>query len=192
MALNPGNSLGPYEITAQIGVGGMGEVLMFIGVGSNLLRSIVSFAILLVLSTANSVAQTTESPSDTEEAVSPGHAFLVSGYGSASFRAVFAENSTPNNFAALIAPIFLFQASDRFLFEAELEFELEEGVTVTQLEYAEVLYGLTNNLKVGAGKFLLPFNAFTERVHPTWINKFVSPPPIYGVWCDKSAESANR
>ena len=26
MALNPGTGLGPYEITAQIGVGGMGEV----------------------------------------------------------------------------------------------------------------------------------------------------------------------
>ena len=26
MAMNPGTRLGPYEITAQIGVGGMGEV----------------------------------------------------------------------------------------------------------------------------------------------------------------------
>ena len=26
MALNPGTRLGPYEVTAQIGVGGMGEV----------------------------------------------------------------------------------------------------------------------------------------------------------------------
>ena len=26
MALQPGTRLGPYEITAQIGVGGMGEV----------------------------------------------------------------------------------------------------------------------------------------------------------------------
>jgi len=26
LALNPGTRLGPYEITAQIGVGGMGEV----------------------------------------------------------------------------------------------------------------------------------------------------------------------
>ena len=26
MALTPGTRLGPYEITAQIGVGGMGEV----------------------------------------------------------------------------------------------------------------------------------------------------------------------
>ena len=139
-------------------------------------RSTVSFVLLLWLSTANAVAQTTESPSDTEGAVSPGHAFLVSGYGSMSFRSVFAEDSTPNNFGALMAPIFLFQASDRVLFEAELEFELEEDVTVTQLEYAQLLYGLTNNLKIGVGKFLLPFNAFTERIHPTWINKFVSPP----------------
>ncbi len=73
--------------------------IVSIEIGSSLFRSSVSFAILLVLSTANGVAQTTESPSNTEEAVSPEHGFLVTGYGSASFRAVFAENSTPNNFA---------------------------------------------------------------------------------------------
>lgn len=32
----------------------------------------------------------------------------------------------------------LFQISDRFLFEAELEFELEEGITETGLEYAQI------------------------------------------------------
>jgi len=74
----------------------------------------------------------------------------------------------------------LFQISDRFLFEAEVEFELEEGVTETGLEYAQIDYTLNNNFMVVAGKFLLPFNIFSERLHPTWIHKFASSPPLYG------------
>lgn len=110
----------------------------------------------------------------------PRHGFLVTGYGSAGFRATLAEGATPNNFKASLAPVFLWQISDQFLFEGELEFELEEGVTETELEYAQIDYSLTNNVKLVAGKFLLPFNVFTERMHPTWINSFVSPPPVYG------------
>jgi hypothetical protein len=74
----------------------------------------------------------------------------------------------------------LFQISDRFLFESEFEFELEEGVTSTALEYAQVDVSLSNNFVAVAGKFLLPFNTFSERVHPTWINPFASKPPLYG------------
>lgn len=110
----------------------------------------------------------------------PRHGFLVTGYGSAGYRATLAAGSTPNDFKASLAPVFLWQISDRFLFEGELEFRLEEGVTEAELEYAQIDYSLTDNVKLVAGKFLLPFNVFTERMHPTWINSFVSPPPVYG------------
>lgn len=90
------------------------------------------------------------------------------------------DEETPNDFVASLNPLLLFQISDRFLFEAEVEFELEEGVTETGLEYAQIDYTLTNNTKIVAGKFLLPFNIFSERLHPTWIHKFASPPPLYG------------
>lgn len=74
----------------------------------------------------------------------------------------------------------LFQISDRFLFESELEFALERGVTEAELEYAQADFSVTNNLTLVAGKFLLPFVNFSERYHPTWINRFVSTPPLYG------------
>lgn len=111
----------------------------------------------------------------------PSHGFLVTGYGSAGYTATFfGGNETPNDFKASLNPVLLWQIADRFLFEAEIEFGLEEGATETSLEYAQIDYDLTNNLKIAAGKMLLPFNIFSERLHPTWINKLPDFPPIYG------------
>ena len=78
------------------------------------------------------------------------------------------------------SPIFLVQPSTRFLFEAEVAVGFGDGRTSTELEYADLIYTVSDNLKVVAGKFLVPFNAFSERLHPSWINKFVSSPPLYG------------
>jgi hypothetical protein len=139
--------------------------------------SVLLCGVLLVLPV---VAQGQTSSGDDGAPFFPRHGFLVTGYGSAGYRATLADGSTPNNFRASLAPVLLWQISDRFLFEGELEFALEEGVTETELEYAQIDYSLTNNVKLVAGKFLLPFNVFTERMHPTWINSFVSPPPVYG------------
>lgn len=111
----------------------------------------------------------------------PRNSYLLTGYGSVGYDVVFAEgDSQPNNFSAAIAPVMLFQISDRFLFESELEFALERGVTEAELEYAQADFSVTNNLTLVAGKFLLPFVNFSERYHPTWINRFVSTPPLYG------------
>lgn len=115
-----------------------------------------------------------------EAALFPTHAFLLTGYGSAGYRILFADSTSPNDFLASVNPILLFQISDRFLFEIEIEFELAEGVTETGVEYAQIDYNMTDNFKLVAGKSLLPFNIFSERLHPTWITRFTSPPPIYG------------
>ena len=110
----------------------------------------------------------------------PRQGFMLSGYGGAGYNVLFAEHSTPNNFSTIFAPIMLFQISDRFLFEGEFEFEIEEGVTETNLEYAQIDMSISNNFTVIAGKFLLPFNTFSERMHPTWINRLASVPALYG------------
>jgi hypothetical protein len=110
---------------------------------------------------------------------SPLSRFLVSGYASANYN-VPAEGDARNNFSASFSPIFLFELSPDFLFEAELEFGLEEGGTTTTLEYAQVDYLGFENVLLVAGKFLLPFGVFSERLHPTWINKMPSMPLLYG------------
>ncbi len=81
---------------------------------------------------------------------------------------------------ALPISVFLWQFQSRILFEAELEFAVADGVTETGLEYAQLDFMLNDNIVLVGGKFLLPYGVFGPEQHPTWINKFPTPPPIYG------------
>ena len=103
--------------------------------------------------------------------------FLVTGFTTAEF--IYRENEG-STFSAGFNPIFLWKMSDRLFAEAELEFSLitpEEGSqTETSLEYANISYVVNDFVTVGAGKFLLPFGIFNERLHPNWINKLPDAP----------------
>lgn len=122
-------------------------------------------------------AQEDEEQKDDQSRIVPTNHAVLTGYGTAGW---FYRSDDVNAFTASFNPIFLYQFLDRFLFEVEFEFELQGGVTETGLEYAQLDYVATDNLTLVAGKFLLPFNVFGERLHPTWINKFPTAPPIYG------------
>jgi hypothetical protein len=108
--------------------------------------------------------------------------FLLTGYTFAGFTDRHGENST---FSAGFNPIFLWELDERLLFEGELEFKLdspqgtESSTTETSLEYADVSYLLNDYMTVGAGKFLIPFGIFNERLHPAWINKLPDRPLPY-------------
>ena len=104
---------------------------------------------------------------------------VISGYGTVRY-AYRTQGSAENEFAASVNPIFLFQILDRVLFEAEFEFESQDGITETNLEYAQLDLMVHDHLTLVGGEFLVPFGIFGERLHPSWINKFVTPPPIYG------------
>jgi hypothetical protein len=90
-------------------------------------------------------------------------------------------NDIQNNVVARFVPIFLFQLSEKIHIEAELEFSTNsEGETETELEYANMHYFFNDNTIITAGKFLLPFGQFGANLHPSWINKAVTNPGIYG------------
>lgn len=100
--------------------------------------------------------------------------FLLTGYGFAGFEKEGDEGST---FGPLgFDPIFLWKKTDKLFFEAEMEFALEDGELEVGLEYGTIHYRLAKNLTFGAGKFLVPFGTFGERLHPSWINKFAEMP----------------
>ena len=107
--------------------------------------------------------------------------FMLRGYGHTGFEYMDSGDETESTFLGLAyAPIFLYKHSDRLMFEAELEFALEGNELETGLEYADVMYVLNKNMIARAGKFLLPFGTFMERLHPAWINRLPNTPLGYG------------
>lgn len=79
-----------------------------------------------------------------------------------------------------IAPILMYKQSDRLFFEAEFEGSFEDGEFEFGLEYANVSYVLNDFMIIRAGKFLLPFGTFMEKLHPAWINRMSTVPLGYG------------
>lgn len=105
--------------------------------------------------------------------------FVIAGYGSTMYEGV-TEGRYRNDFSASVSPVLLYSKGTDFLFEAELEFGLSGDATTTTLEYAQIDYLGFENVQLIAGKFLLPFGVFGERLHPTWINKLPTAPILFG------------
>ncbi|SNR69035.1 hypothetical protein [Lutibacter flavus] len=122
---------------------------------------------------SNLVAQQDSKPSKTQ--------FMIRGYGSAGFQALNDEGEKESSFNnGTFAPIILFKFSDKFMFETEMEFAYENGELETALEYANAMYTVNKYITIRAGKFLLPYGTFMERLHPSWINKLSSVPLGFG------------
>ena len=102
---------------------------------------------------------------------------LFTGYGAVGFNDVDGE---PSTFSAVFAPIFHYQLSKNLHVLIEPEFELEDDELEIGLELGEIDFFLNDYVTLGAGKILLPFNVFSQRFHPTWINKMPNLPIIYG------------
>lgn len=107
--------------------------------------------------------------------------FMIRGYGHTGLNSISNEEETKSSYVgSAFAPIFLFKHSNRLMFEAELEFELEDNELAVGLEYADIMYVLNKNMTIRAGKFLLPFGTFMERFHPAWINRLPTRPLGFG------------
>lgn len=105
--------------------------------------------------------------------------FIMAGYGSVMYEAA-ATDEYPNDFTTSVSPVILYSMGPDLLFETELEFGLSGTATTTTLEYAQIDYLGFENVQIIAGKFLLPFGVFGERLHPTWINKLPTAPVLFG------------
>lgn len=111
-------------------------------------------------------------------APSPQMDFVMTGTGAFNYSASL-EGPFGHNFGASLAPILLWNMGSDFLFEGHIEFALEEGQTKTNLEYAQIDYQGIKNVQIVAGKFLVPFGLFGQRLHPAWIDRLPSFPLLY-------------
>jgi len=102
---------------------------------------------------------------------------FFSGYGAVGFNKA---DGNPSSFSAVFAPIFHYQLSKRLHVIIEPEFELEDTELEIGLEIGQIDFLINDYVTLSAGKILLPFNAFSQRFHPTWINKMPALPIIYG------------
>jgi hypothetical protein len=104
-----------------------------------------------------------------EEASAKRHV-MVTGMADFIAQKVNGENGT---FAqAHVAPILLFRASDKVLFETELEMKIQsDGSTDLNLEYAQLDYVLNDYMTLIAGRFVLPLGVVREKHDAVWINK---------------------
>ena len=102
--------------------------------------------------------------------------FVLGGAGVVTFQDRQNVNST---FGVGIAPTLLWKPTDRLLLEVEIAFGLTADDTFVELDYAQVSYLLNDYVTITGGKFLIPFNTFWERWHPSWINKSATIPLMY-------------
>jgi len=107
--------------------------------------------------------------------------FMVRGYGHSGLDFVNVNGDAESSYVGTaFAPIFMFKHSDKLMFESELEFALEDGKVQVGFEYADVMYIVNDYVTVRAGKFLLPFGTFMEKLHPAWINRLATKPLGFG------------
>lgn len=104
---------------------------------------------------------------------------VIAGYGGMSYEAGL-TSEFDNDFTASVSPVILYSMGDDLLFETELEFGLSGDLTTTTLEYAQIDYLGFDRVQLIGGKFLIPFGLFSERIHPTWINKLPTSPLLFG------------
>lgn len=107
--------------------------------------------------------------------------FMIRGYGHTGYESFTSNGETRSSFnGGSFSPIFLFKHSDKLMFETELEFEISDGAFAIGFEYADIMYVLNDYMTLRAGKFLLPFGTFMERLHPSWVNRLPTKPLGFG------------
>tara|TARA_B100000508_G_C11465522_1_gene281839 strand:+ start:14720 stop:15907 length:1188 start_codon:yes stop_codon:yes gene_type:complete len=116
------------------------------------------------------------------QSLKPGKSkFMLRGYYHTGFENVAEGDESKNQFNfGKIAPILMYKQSDRLFIEAEFEGEFEDGKFQWGIEYANMSFVLNKYMTIRAGKFLLPFGTFMEKLHPAWINRLATRPLGFG------------
>lgn len=108
--------------------------------------------------------------------------FLIAGDAAVGF---VSQRKTNSSFFAGVAPLFLWQPSDRLLFEAALDIGINTDAdanssTSVDLKIADASFIVNDYLIVGGGLFVVPFGQYHNHFDPPWINKLPDDPLAFG------------
>jgi hypothetical protein len=95
------------------------------------------------------------------------------------------QRHSKSTFDAGIAPLILFQPTDRVLIEAAADIgvstdDQNNSETSFDLTIANASFIINDNLIVGGGLFVVPFGVYHNHFDPPWINKFPDDPLPFG------------
>ena len=95
------------------------------------------------------------------------------------------QQKTNSTFFAGVSPIFLWQPTDRLLFEAALDIGVSTDPTngsssSFDLTIADASFVVNDYLVVGGGLFVVPFGQYHNHFDPPWINKLPDDPLAFG------------
>ena len=103
--------------------------------------------------------------------------------GDAEFQYAKTQGQHGTFMQADFAPIFLYRAGDKILFEAGFDYVLQNnapgsgGYTTTlNLSFAQLDYLVNDYVTLAAGNLLLPLGTYQERSAGGWLNKFPDDP----------------
>ena len=95
------------------------------------------------------------------------------------------QRKTNSTFFAGVSPLFLWEPTDRLLFEAAFDVGINTDAdsnssTSFDLTIANASYLVNDYLAVGGGLFVVPFGVYHNHFDPPWINKFLDDPLAFG------------
>jgi len=133
---------------------------------------IMAMTILIGFAAQNRAQDNDDLQSQIQKFQAGTHQFLLAGLAQTSL----IQKPNESQIETAFEPIFLYKATNKLLFEAEIEAEIEDGGQAINLEYAQLQYILSDYFTFGAGRYLNPANFFIERLHPAWISKMPDKP----------------
>lgn len=107
----------------------------------------------------------------------PAQGLMVSGY--ADFEASLSDAGDGNGSDLVFDNhhfnmLFLGNITGDMFVSAEVEYE--HGGEEIGFEYGYLTYAGIENVRISAGKFIVPFGRFNKDLHPTWVNKMADRP----------------
>ena len=95
------------------------------------------------------------------------------------------QKGAKSSFYAGVAPLILWQPTDKFLFETSFDIGIgtdptNASSTTFDLDIADASYILNDYMLVGGGLFTTPFGQYHNHFDPPWITKFPDDPLAFG------------